>query len=29
MQVDHDQTWRALGPSDIANSQTACGTPPV
>jgi len=25
MQVDHDQTWRALGPSDIANSQTACG----
>lgn len=25
MQVDHDQTWRALGPSDVANSQTACG----
>lgn len=25
MQVDHDQTWRALGPSDIANSKTACG----
>lgn len=25
MQVDHDRTWRALGPSDIANSQTACG----